>query len=73
MALLSDYTTKLRMAFDRQLPAEARAFAPTFMVNNVAAQHLGTSSAPDYDVSLFNFNLLEPKTYARNLTSIHQS
>ena len=27
MSLLSDYKTKLRMAFDRQLPAEARAFA----------------------------------------------
>ena len=27
MALLSDYKTKLRMAFDRQLPVEARAFA----------------------------------------------
>ena len=27
MALLSDYKTKLRMTFDRHLPAEARAFA----------------------------------------------
>ena len=27
MALLSDYKTKLHMAFDRQLPAEARAIA----------------------------------------------
>jgi hypothetical protein len=40
MALLSDYTTKLRMAFDRHLPAEARAFAPTIMVNDVAALHV---------------------------------
>ena len=27
MSLTKDYKTKLRMAFDRQLPAEARAFA----------------------------------------------
>ena len=27
MSLAKDYTTKLRMAFDRELPAEARAFA----------------------------------------------
>ncbi len=27
MSLMKDYKTKLRMAFDRQLPAEARAFA----------------------------------------------
>ena len=27
MSLMKDYTTKLHMAFDRQLPAEARAFA----------------------------------------------
>ena len=27
MALLSDYKAKLHMAFDRQLPVEARAFA----------------------------------------------
>ncbi len=40
MALLSDYTTKLSMAFDRQLPAEARGFAPTIMVNDVAAQYV---------------------------------
>ena len=42
MALLSDYKTKLHMAFDRQLPVEARAFAPTIMVNDVATQHVGT-------------------------------
>lgn len=72
MSLTKDYTTKLRMALDRSLPAEAWAFAPTSLVNEVAAQHLGHSSAPDYDVFLFIFNLLEPKTYARNLTSIHQ-
>ena len=41
MALLSDYKTKLHMAFNRQLPAEARAFVQTSMVNDVAAQHLG--------------------------------
>ena len=29
MALLSDYKTKLRMAFYRQLPVEARAFFPS--------------------------------------------
>ena len=48
MALLSDYKTKLHMAFDRQLPVEARAFAPTIMVNEVSAQHLGAIQVLDY-------------------------
>ena len=48
MALLSDYKTKLRMSFDRQLPAEARAFAPTIIVNDVAAQHLGAIQVLGY-------------------------
>ena len=48
MSLTKDYTTKLRMALDRSLPAEARAFAPTIMVNDVAAHHLGAIQVLGY-------------------------
>ena len=51
MALLSDYKTKLRMAFDRHLPAEARAFAvleclfqPLSFATLIAAVALAVSS-----------------------------
>ncbi len=48
MSLTKGYTMKMRMAFDRQLPAEARGFAPTIMVNDVAAQHLGAIQVLGY-------------------------
>ena len=55
MSLTKDYTTKLRMALDRSLPAEARAFA---VCECVAAQHLGAIQVLGYILGALASGLL---------------